>query len=82
MRSARIRTVGSGTSAVVQGWISCNHALAATGLITTGASGFGLILGTSAGFNSATPTTIGLSVNGGTLFAGTNTQVQAELLGI
>ena len=75
------RTVGSGTSAVVQGIIKCEHHLAATGLITTGASGSGIILGTSSGFNSTTQTIIGLSVNGGASFSGTNTLVQAELNG-
>lgn len=79
---ATFRTVGSGTSAVVQGQITCDHALAATGLTTTGASGFGLINATGSGFNSTTQTTIGLSVNGGTSFSGTNTQVCTRLLGI
>lgn len=73
------RTVGAGTSAVIAGTITCAHHLAATGLITTGASGFGAIDGTSAGFNSTTQTFIGLSVNGGASFAGTCTQVQTEL---
>lgn len=76
---ATFRSVGGGTSAVVQGQIKCDHALAATGLITTGASGFGLINTTGGGFNSTTQTTIGISVNGGASFAGTNTQVQSEL---
>ena len=71
------RTVGSGTSAVIQGAIQCTHHLAATGLITTGASGTGIILGTSAGFNSTTQTILGISVNGGASFSGTNTLVQA-----
>src|SRR5262245_4958764 len=74
------RTVGSGTSAVIQGVTQCAHHLAATGLVSTGASGTGIILGTSAGFNSTTPTIIGLSVNGGTSFSGTNTLVQAQLV--
>ena len=79
---ATFRTVGTGTSAVVQGFIACDHHLAATGLTTTGAAGDALILGTSAGFDSTTQTIIGISINGGTSFSGTNTQVQAELLGI
>ena len=74
------RTVGSGTSAVIQGITTCSHALAATGLVTTGASGWGGILGTSAGFNSTTQTIIGLSVNGGASFSGTNTLVQSYVL--
>jgi hypothetical protein len=73
------RTVGSGTSAVVQGLARCTHELAATGLISTGASGSGTIVGASAGFNSTTQTKIGLSVNGGTSFSGTNTIVQARV---
>lgn len=73
------QTVGSGTSAVIAGALECRHALAATGLITTGASGIGLVTGTSSGFNSTTQTVIGVSVNGGTSFSGTNTLVQARL---
>lgn len=73
------RTVGSGTSAVIAGMVTCSHHLAATGLISTGASGTGIVKGTSAGFDSTTQTVIGLSVNGGTSFSGTNTLVQAEL---
>jgi hypothetical protein len=73
------RTVGSGTSAVMQGVTRCTHHLAATGLISTGASGTGIITGVSAGFNSTTQTIIGLSVNGGASFSGTNTLVQASL---
>jgi hypothetical protein len=76
------RSVGAGTSAVVAGMIHCSHALAATGLITTGASGHGQIAGTGAGFNSTTQTKIGISVNGGASFAGTNTIVQSGLRGI
>ena len=76
------RTVGSGTSAVVQGTAICKHHLAATGLITTGASGVGIIIGTSSGFNSTTQTKLGLTVNGGSSFSGTNTLVQTQLFGI
>lgn len=76
------RTVGSGTSAVIQGITQCPHALAATGLHSTGVSGWGAIIGTSAGFNSTTQTIIGLSVNGGASFSGTNTLVQASALNI
>lgn len=75
------RTVGSGTSAVVVGASSCSHHLAATGLITTGASGYGLINNqVSGGFNSTTQTIIGISVNGGASFSGTNTIVQSFVL--
>jgi len=72
------RSVGSGTSAVVAAILKCSHHLAATGLITTGASGFGLVTGTSAGFNSTTQDKIGVSINGGSLFSGVNTIVQAQ----
>lgn len=73
------RTVGSGTSAVVQMMGTCAHHLAATGLTTTGASGVGIIVGTSSGFASTTQTKLGLSFNGGTSFSGTNTIVTAKL---
>lgn len=76
---ALFRTVGGGTSAVVQAILECRHHLAATGLISTGASGIGILPVTSSGFNSSTPTTIGLSVNGGASFSGTNTLVTSEL---
>lgn len=71
------RSVGSGTSAVLQGAIQCTHHLAATGLVSTGASGTGIILATSSGFASTTQTILGVSVNGGASFSGTNTLVQA-----
>lgn len=73
------QSVGSGTSAVVNGIAQCAHHLAATGLVSTGASGMGIILATSAGFNSTTQTFIGLSINGGASFSGTNTIVKTEL---
>jgi len=76
------RTVGSGTSAVIQGVTRCLHHLAATGLVTTGAAGNAVIVGTSSGFNSTTQTKIGLSINGGTSFAGTCTMVQARCFGV
>lgn len=79
---ANFRTVGAGTAAVLQGRIMCNHHLAATGLITTGASGTGVLYVTSSGFASTTQTHIGLSVNGGASFSGTNTQVTTGLFGI
>ncbi len=72
------RTVGSGTSAVIQAISRCTHALAATGLTTTGASGTGVIIATSSGFNSTTQTTLGISFNGGSSFSGTNTLVQSQ----
>lgn len=78
--TAHFRTVGSGTSAVIAGLAECSHALAATGLITTGASGFGQVSTVSSGFDSTiAATTIGLSVNGGASFSGTNSVVQTTL---
>jgi len=78
--TAHFRTVGSGTAAVLVGTCECRHALAATGLVSTGASGQGQILVTSSGFDS-TPagSFIGVSFNGGASFAGTNAVVQSEL---
>jgi hypothetical protein len=78
---ATFRTVGSGTSAVLQGIARCTHHLAATGLVSTGASGTGIIIGTSAGFASTTQTYIGASINGGASFSGTNTMVISSLEG-
>ena len=75
---ALFRSVGSGTSAVLQGEARCFHHLAATGMTTTGASGIGNIWTTSSGFNSTTQTIIGLSFNGGTSFSGGNTVVWAD----
>jgi hypothetical protein len=69
---ANFRTVGSGTSAVIDYDARCTHHLAATGLTSTGASGIGIQTNTSAGFNSTTQTIIGVSFNGGASFAGTN----------
>jgi len=76
---ATFKSVGSGTSAVLVSSAKCSHHLAATGLVSTGASGTGIIKNTSSGFNSTTPTTIGLSINGGASFSGTNVQVQSQL---
>lgn len=78
--TAHFRTVGATTTAVMVGLAECSHALAATGLIATGASGFGQILVTSSGFDSTVAgTTIGLSVNGGASFSGTNSVVETTL---
>ena len=77
---AYFRTVGSGTSAVMVGECFVNHALAATGLISTGASGFGQLNVVSSGFDSTVAASIiGLSVNGGASFSGTNNMVRASL---
>lgn len=78
--TVHFRTVGSGTVAVLSGTCECRHALAATGLVSTGASGQGQIQVTSSGFDS-TPagSFIGVSFNGGASFSGTNKLVEAEL---
>jgi hypothetical protein len=74
---AHFRTVGSGTSAVVVGNARCTHHLAATGLVSTGASGMGFLTVVSGGFDSTVAaSTIGLSFNGGGSFSGTNTLVE------
>lgn len=73
------RSVGAGTSAVVAGIVRCTHNLAATGMTTTGSGGTGTFGGVSAGFNSTTQTIIGLSINGGASFSGTNSLVFASL---
>ena len=80
---AVFRTVGGGTSAVMQGMAQIAHHLAATGLTSTGASGMGIVLVTSSGFDSTTPSSvIGASVNGGASAAWTITLVRAELVNI
>src|SRR5207253_878027 len=76
---AHFRTVGAGTAAVMVCTAYCSHALAATGLISTGASGIGQITTVSSGFDSTTANGIlGISVNGGASFSGTCTLVEAE----
>jgi hypothetical protein len=73
------RTVGSGTSAVVQGICRATHNLATTGLFNNAAD-WSIVAATSSGFNSSTATNMGVSFNGSTAFAGTITVVQATLL--
>lgn len=77
--SVVFRTVGTGTSAVLAGTCEIRHALAATGLTSTGASGQAQIAVVSSGFDSTTATCIGVSFNGGTSFSGTNSVASAEL---
>jgi hypothetical protein len=71
------RTVGSGTTAVIQAMSRLNHRLSITGLST----GVGEAkVGTSAGFDSTVSNSIiGISVNGGASAAWTVNLVQAEL---
>jgi len=72
----------AGTAAVMAGTCEVRHALAATGLTATGASGQGQIAVVSSAFDCTPANTfIGVSFNGGTSFAGTNTIVEAELKG-
>jgi hypothetical protein len=78
--SAHFRTAG--TTAVMAGTCECRHALAATGLVSTGASGQGQIAVVSSAFDATLGNTfIGVSFNGGASFSGTNTVVEAELKG-
>jgi len=71
------RSVGSGTSAVVQAMASLIHGLAATGLSTSSAP---VQIGTSSGFNSTPANSIiGASINGGASAAWTVSIVQATL---
>ncbi len=72
------RTVGSGTSAVIQVVAQVNHKNA-TGFDNSSAQPNAMYNATSAGFDSTTPTILGISFNGGTAFSGTNTLVQATL---
>jgi hypothetical protein len=77
------RTVGSGTSAVVVGNLKLLSFLAVTGLASTpvNVGGIRLITTVSSGFNSTPAGSIlGVSVNGGTSFSGTNTIVAAECI--
>jgi hypothetical protein len=70
-----------GGAAVITGVCICTHLLAATGLISTGASGAGILAVTSGTFDSTVASSIiSASFNGGASFSGTNTLVQARLL--
>jgi len=70
-----------GASATMAGYSKCQHALAATGLTTTGASGTGIILATASAFDATVANSIiGASINGGASFSGTNTVVHAEMI--
>jgi hypothetical protein len=75
------RTVGSGTSAVIQGVCRAQkNAATTTGLWNNTGTDLVIVATTSSGFASNTFTNIGLSFNGGTAFAGTGTLVQATLV--
>ena len=76
------RTVGSGTSAVVEAVANCRHNLAVTGLTSTGAAGNGTVIGSSSsGFNSSACSKLHISFNGGTSFVGTCQTQQAAVAG-
>lgn len=75
------RTIGSGTSAVVQVTGSILHALASTGFTSAGTAGFERVVNVSSGFDSTTSNIIGYSVNFGGSANVTITGVQAYLLG-
>jgi len=75
---ATFRTVGSGTSAVMEGVCQGQHNLATTGFFNNAAA-FTIINGPSSGFNSSTATKIGVSFNGSTAFSGTVNLVQSTL---
>lgn len=71
------RSVGSGTSAVVQGTASVIHSVNLTGLISTASQ---VLQVTSAGFDSTVSSSIiGVSVNGGTSASWTVQSVQSKL---
>jgi hypothetical protein len=75
------RTVGSGSSAVLQTLGQLTHRLVATGLGNTAVSE--PEIATSAGFNSTVASSIiGISVNGGTSAAFTIEYVTAELVNL
>lgn len=77
---ASFRTVGAGTSAMIQGMAMLRHNLAVTGLGSVNPAGWQQVLVTSSGFNSTVASSIiGVSVNGGTSASWTTTLVQAEL---
>jgi len=71
------RTIGGGTSAVIQGVAGVYHSLSTTGLQNVPTK---VVITTSGGFNSNPPNSIiGVSVNGGTLAVWTVSLVQAQL---
>jgi hypothetical protein len=75
---ATFRSVGSGSSAVIQCMGQVRHRLTTTGLINAGA--VGTYMTTGGGFDSTVANSIiGLSINGGTSASWTVTLFQAEL---
>jgi hypothetical protein len=80
---ANFRSVGSGTSAVVEGVMIIHRTNTTTGFLSTSALQFmAPIRVTSSGFNSTTVTKIGVSINAGASSAWTTQLVQADLLNV
>jgi len=81
--AAAFRTIGSGTSAVLQGLAELQHNLAATGLATVNPAGFVPLQVTSGGFDSTVANLfLGLSVNGGASAAWTTQLVESRMNGL
>jgi hypothetical protein len=75
------RTVGTSTSAVIQGTAEMKHQLASTGLTTTGTAGYAAVFTTGGGFDSTPASSIiGCSYNGGASAVHTIQLVRAELI--
>jgi hypothetical protein len=75
------RTIGSGTSAVIEGVCRAQkNTVTAAGLWSDTSAAKVIVAAVSSGFASTTFTNMGVSFNGGTAFAGTITTVQASLL--
>lgn len=70
---------GSGNVACV---VACAHNLAATGLISTGTAGYGVIPQAVGSLTTTTQTIIGVSFNGGASFSGTAQIIEAYALNI
>lgn len=77
---ANFRTVGSGTSATVEGVLVIERTNTTTGFVSTGGLQFMAPLRVlSSGFNSTTVTTVGMSINAGASSAWTTQVVQADI---
>lgn len=79
---ATFRSVGSGTSAVIEGQMRALHELTTTGFGGTGLGSVIIVNTTGGGFDSTTAAVIGVSTNGGTASAWTIRQAQAELFNL
>jgi len=74
------RSVGAGTSAVIDGWAKLLHGLTTTGLSNNTTNLALPAPAASSGFNSTTQTIIGISFNGGASFSGTCVGVKSYVL--